>query len=93
MLETLSGKFNVILLVTYATLCYPLTLPLSEDLHISFCGLYNLVSGNHSVRNSPWGEVGSIASARPGDNILHFSVIWGYHVHHLITQKVFKIET
>ena len=25
--------------------------------------------------------------------ILHFSVIWGYHVHHLITQKVYKIET
>ena len=33
--------------------------------------LYNVVSGNHSVRNSPWGEVGSIASARPGE--LHFT--------------------
>ena len=71
MLETLSGKFNVISRVTYITWCYPLMLPLSEGLHISFCGLYNVVSGNHSVRNSPWGEVGSIASARPGE--LHFT--------------------
>ena len=54
MLETLSGKFNVILRVTYVTGCYPLTLPFSEGLHISFCGLYNVVSANHSVQNSPW---------------------------------------
>ena len=61
MLETLSGKFNVILL----------TLSLLEGIYISFCGLYNVVSGNHSVQNSPWGEGGSIASARPGE--LHFT--------------------
>ena len=33
--------------------------------------LLSIVSGNHSVRNSRWGEVGSIASARPGE--LHFT--------------------
>ena len=71
MLDSLSGKFNVILRVTYVTWCYPLTLPLSEGLHIPFCGLYNVVSGIPSVQNSPWGEVGSIASARPGE--LHFT--------------------
>ena len=37
--------------------------------------------------------MGSIASARPGELHFTFSVIWGYHVHHLITQKVHKIET
>ena len=37
------------------------------------CGLYNVVSGNHSVRNSPLGEEGSIASARPGE--LHFTFL------------------
>ena len=57
--------------VTYVTWCYPLTLPHSEGLHISFCGLYIVVSDNHSVQNSPWGDVGSIASARPGK--LHFT--------------------
>ena len=71
MLETLSGKFNVILRLTHVTWCYPLTLPLSVGLHIKFYGLYNVVSGYYSVRNSPWGEVGSIASARPGE--LHFT--------------------
>ena len=40
----------------------------------------------------PGGEVGFIASARPGE--LHFTFFCdiGYHVHHLITQKVYKIE-
>ena len=38
---------------------------------LTYCGLYNVVSGNHSVSNSPWGKVGSIASARPGE--LHFT--------------------
>ena len=42
---------------------------------------------------SPGGKWG-LFSARDLENyILHFSVIWGYHVHHLITQKVYKIET
>ena len=58
MLETLLGKFNVILRVTYVTLCYTLNLPLSEGLHNSVCGLYNVVFGNYSVQNSPWGERG-----------------------------------
>ena len=42
-----------------------LTLPLSEGLHLLFCVLYNVVSENHSVQNSPWGGGGSIASSRP----------------------------
>ena len=52
--------------VTYITCCYTLTLPLSEGLHLLFCVLYNVVSENHSVHNSPWGGGGgSIASSRP----------------------------
>ena len=41
----------------------------------------------------PPGEVGSIASVRPGE--LHFTFFcdMGYRVHHLITQKVYMIET
>ena len=31
---------------------------------MSFCFLYNVVSENHSVQNSPWGGRGSIASSR-----------------------------
>ena len=31
---------------------------------MSFCFLYNIVSENHSVQNSPWGGGGSIASSR-----------------------------
>ena len=54
--------------VTYITWCYRLTLPLSEGYHLLFCVLYNVVSENHSVQNSPWGGGGSIASSRP--NIL-----------------------
>ena len=67
MVETLSGTFNAIFLggVTYITCCYTLTLPLSEGLHLLFCVLYNVVSENHSVQNSPWGGGGSIASSRP----------------------------
>ena len=53
--------------------------------------IYDVVSGNHNVLNSPWGEGESIASARPRE--LHFCVIWGYHVQHLTPQKVYKIET
>ena len=37
---------------------------------MSFCFLYNVVSENHSVQNSPWGGGGSIASSR--SNRLHF---------------------
>ena len=44
-----------------------------EDKHISFCGLYNVVSGNYSVRNSFLGEERSIASARPIE--LHFTFL------------------
>ena len=39
-------------------------LPLSDGLHISFCGLCYVVSGNYSLQNSPWGR-GSIASSMP----------------------------
>ena len=31
---------------------------------MSFCFLYNVVSENYSVQNSPWGGGGSIASSR-----------------------------
>ena len=55
MLET-SEKINVILQVMYVTWCYTLTLLLSEGSHDLFCGVYNVVSGIHSVQNSPWGE-------------------------------------
>ena len=52
--------------VTYITCCYTLMLPLSEGSHLLFCVLYNVVSENHSVQNSPWGGGGgSIASSRP----------------------------
>ena len=51
--------------VSYITCCYTLTLPLSEGIHLLFCVLYNVVSENHSVQNSPWGGGGSIASSRP----------------------------
>ena len=55
--------------VTYKTCCYKLTLPLSEGSHLLFCVLYNVVSENHSVQNSPWGGGGSIASSRPNVTI------------------------
>ena len=51
--------------VTYITRCYTLTLPLSEGLHLLFGVLYNVVSENYSVLNSPCGGGGSIASSRP----------------------------
>ena len=54
--------------VTYITCCYTLTLPLSESSHLLFCVLYNVLSENRSVQNSPWGGGGgggSIASSRP----------------------------
>ena len=50
MLQTLSRKLCVMW-------CYTPTLPLSECLHISFCGLYNVVLGNYSVQIPP-GERG-----------------------------------
>ena len=55
--ETLSGMFNAIFLegVTYITLCYTLTLPLSEGLQLLFCVVYNVASENHSVQNLPGG--------------------------------------
>ena len=34
---------------------------------MSFCFLYNVVSENHSVQNSPWGGGGSIASSRSSE--------------------------
>ena len=36
---------------------------------MSFCVLYNVVSENHNVQNSPWGGGGSIASSRSIRNI------------------------
>ena len=58
MVETLSGTFNailggnvynVLLLVSAATL---------RGLNLLFCVLYNVVSENHSVQNSPCGGGG-----------------------------------
>ena len=34
---------------------------------MSFCFLYNVVSENYNVQNSPWGGGGSIASSRSND--------------------------
>ena len=39
----------------FCRIAYMLTLPLSEGLHISFCG--NVVSGNQSLQNPPCGGV------------------------------------
>ena len=36
-------------------LCYTLTLPLSEGLHLLFSVLYNVASENHSVQNGGGG--------------------------------------
>ena len=94
MLETLLGKFNVILQVTCVTSCYLLTLPLSEGLYISFRGLYNVASENYSVRNPPsLGEMGSIASARSRE--LHFTFLCdkGVPCSTSNNSKVYKIET
>ena len=35
---------------------------------MSFCFLYNVVSDNYSVQNSPWGGGGSIASSRSNNS-------------------------
>ena len=59
------GRLMLFWGVTYITCCYMLTLPLSEGLHLLFCVLYNVVSENHSVQNSPWGGGGYVASSRP----------------------------
>ena len=40
----------------------------------------------------PGGKWGLQPAGGLENYILHFSVIWGYHVQHLITQKVYKIE-
>ena len=57
------------------------------------CGLYNVVFGNHSVRNPPWGELGSIYSARPGE--LHFTFFcdMGVQCSSCNNSKIYKIET
>ena len=52
------GRLKLFWGVTYITWCNTLTLPLSESSHLLFCVLYNVVSENHSVQNSPWGEGG-----------------------------------
>ena len=39
---------------------------------MSFCFLYNVISENHSVQNSPWGWGVSIASSRSNKSIRHF---------------------
>ena len=54
-LRQYQGRLMLFRGVTYITCCYTLTLPLSEGLHLLFCVLYNVVSENHSVQNSPWG--------------------------------------
>ena len=45
------------------------------------------------VYKIPLGEVGLRPSQGLENYILHFCVIWGYRVQHLITQKVYKMET
>ena len=53
----------------FCCIVYTLTLPLSEGSHSLFCGIYNVVSGNHSLQNPPWGRR-SIANSRPVSGII-----------------------
>ena len=43
---------------------------------MSFCFLYNVVSENHSVQNSPWGGGGSIASSRSIKSLYTDPIDW-----------------
>ena len=42
--------------VTVVMVVTVVTPQLPEGLHVSFCFIYSVVSENHSVQNSPWGE-------------------------------------
>ena len=66
--ETLSGTFNAILGGNVYNVMLHVNAATLRGLTSFICVLYNVVLENHSVRNSPWGGRGSIASSRP--NIL-----------------------
>ena len=65
MVETLSGTFNAIFGGNVYNVLLHVNAATFRGLSILSCVLYNLVSENHSVQNSPWGGGGSIASPRP----------------------------
>ena len=69
MVETLSGTFNAILGGNVYNMMLHLNAATLRGLtSFILCLIYNVVSENHSVRNSPWGGGGSIASSRPNDH-------------------------
>ena len=68
MVETLSGTYNAILGGNVYNMLLHVNAATLNGQHLLFCVLYNAVSENHSVQNSPWGGGGSIASSRPIKN-------------------------
>ena len=65
MVEKRSGTFNAILGGNVYNVLLHVNAATLRGLTSFICVLYNVVSENHSVQNSPWGEGGSIASSRP----------------------------
>ena len=65
MVETLSGTFNAILGGNVYNVMLHVNAATLRGLTSFILGLYNVVSENHSVQNSPCGGRGSIASSRP----------------------------
>ena len=53
MVETLSGTFNAILDGSVYNVMLRVNAATLRDLTSLFCVLYNVVSENHSVKNSP----------------------------------------
>ena len=58
MVETLSGAFNAILGGNVYNVLLHVNSATLRRLTSLFCVLYNVVSENHSVQNSPWGGGG-----------------------------------
>ena len=63
--ETLSGTFNAISGGNVYNVMFHPNAATLRGLTSLFCVLYNVVSGIHSVQNSPWVGGRSIASSRP----------------------------
>ena len=58
MVETLSRTFNAILGGNVYNVMLYVNAAILRGLTYFICVLYNIVSENHSVQNSPWGEGG-----------------------------------
>ena len=58
MVETLSGTFNAILRGNVYNVLLHVNAATLRGLTSFICVLYNVVSENHSVQNSPWGGRG-----------------------------------